>query len=59
MSYFVILSEAKNLSSISTHKKRNKERFFASLGMTSALSSFPQPVEAVLLAVEKAGSAGV
>ena len=34
MSCFVILSEAKNLSSIYAYEK-NKERFFASLRMTA------------------------
>jgi len=32
--YFVILSEAKNLSSVVSERKYKKERFFASLRMT-------------------------
>jgi hypothetical protein len=39
MFYFVILSEAKNLSSIEA-KKKNKEGFFASLRMTAFLSFY-------------------
>src|SRR5665213_4129713 len=42
--YFVILSEAKNLSSIVSTRKQKKERFFASLRMTK-LRFFPQPVK--------------
>src|SRR5665213_4033740 len=42
--YFVILSEAKNLSSIVSTRKQKKERFFASLRMTK-LRVFPRPVQ--------------
>src|ERR1700674_5729725 len=49
--YFVILSEAKNLSSIYLHEK--KERFFASLRMTKRRGAlFPQPVKPVLLCAQ-------
>jgi hypothetical protein len=41
--YFVILSEAKNLSSTVSTRKQKKERFFASLRITK-LWVFPQPV---------------
>jgi len=38
MSCFVILSEAKNLSSVYAHEK--KERFLAPLGMTKGVGPF-------------------
>ena len=45
--YFVILSEAKNLSSIVSTRKQKEERFFASLRMTKLLV-FPQSATAWL-----------
>jgi hypothetical protein len=52
--YFVILSEAKNLSSIVSTRKQKKERFFASLRMTER-RVFPQPVQPRRQISEKTG----
>jgi hypothetical protein len=44
--YFVIPSEARNLSGVQLEEK--KERFLASLGMTKIVGVFLQPVKPIV-----------